>query len=138
MDKDNKVIAIGNPVLNPKVKELYLMKLTGDERNEEALITEVKISETDFEFGTFSKTEKQEHIFHLKNTGSNLLVVHDVVTSCSCTKVEYSKQPVRLGEELELKVVYEAENTGYFNKTLSVYCNVKSSPIRLRIKGVVE
>ena len=31
LDKDNKVVAIGNPVVNPKVKELYLKVLTGGE-----------------------------------------------------------------------------------------------------------
>ena len=31
LDKDNRVAAIGNPVHNPKVKELYLKVLTGGE-----------------------------------------------------------------------------------------------------------
>ena len=138
LDKDNKVIAMGNPVHNPKVKELYLMKLTGEKQQEESPVTEVGVSESEFDFGTFLKAEKQEHVFHLKNKGNKLLVVHDVVTSCGCTKVEYSKQPVRPGEELELKVIYEAEESGRFNKTLTVYCNTKDSPIRLRIKGSAE
>ena len=139
LDKENKVIGMGNPVHNPKVKELYLMKITGENLSKaDVTVTEMSVDRTDHNFGTFSMAEKQECTFRLTNTGNSLLVIHDVTTSCGCTKVEYSKQPVRPGEELELKVVYEAENIGYFNKTLSVYCNVKSSPIRLRIKGVVE
>jgi hypothetical protein len=77
-------------------------------------------------------------VFRLKNEGDKLLVIHDVVTSCGCTKVEYRKEPVRPNEEFELKVIYEAEESGRFNKTLTVYCNAKNSPIRLRIKGIVE
>ena len=139
LDKDNKVIGMGNPVHNPKVKELYLMKIKGENLSKaDVTVTEMSVDRTDHNFGTFSMAEKQECTFRLTNTGNSLLVIHDVTTSCGCTKVEYRKEPVRPGEELELKVVYEAENTGYFNKTLSVYCNVKSSPIRLRIKGVVE
>ena len=30
LDKGNKVVAMGNPVLNPKVKELYLSLVTGN------------------------------------------------------------------------------------------------------------
>ena len=74
----------------------------------------------------------------LTNTGTGLLVVHDVTTSCGCTKVKYNKQPVRPGETLELKVTYEAEEAGYFNKTLRVYCNADNSPLRLSIKGKSE
>ena len=82
--------------------------------------------------------ESRGCVFRITNNGSFLQMVHDVVTSCGCTKVEYSKQPVRPGEELELKVIYEAEESGRFNKTLTVYCNTKDSPIRLRIKGSAE
>ncbi len=138
LDKENKVIGMGNPVHNPKVKELYLMKITGEKQQEEAPLTEIGTFETEFDFGTFPMAEKQEHVFCLKNEGDKLLVIHDVVTSCGCTKVEYRKEPVRPNEEFELKVIYEAEESGRFNKTLTVYCNAKDSPIRLRIKGIAE
>ena len=138
LDKENRVIGMGNPVHNPKVKELYLMKITGEKQQEEAPLTEIGTFEIEFDFGTFPMAEKQEHVFRLKNEGDKLLVIHDVVTSCGCTKVEYRKEPVRPNEEFELKVIYEAEESGRFNKTLTAYCNAKDSPIRLRIKGIVE
>ena len=138
LDKENRVIGMGNPVHNPKVKELYLMKITGEKQQEEAPLTEIGTFETEFDFGTFPMAEKQEHVFRFKNEGDKLLLMHDVVTSCGCTKVEYSKQPVRPNEDLELKVIYEAEESGRFNKILTVYCNAKDSPIRLRIKGSAE
>ena len=71
----------------------------------------------------------------LTNTGSNLLVIQDIITSCGCTKVEYSKEPVRRGGTLEVKVIYEAERAEHFDKTVTVYCNVKNSPLRLTVKG---
>ena len=139
LDKENKVVALGNPVLNPKVKELYLKLITGNkEPKQTETITQVFVNQTEIDFGTFPKTEKQERSFVLTNTGKQLLVVHDVVTSCGCTKVEYSKQPVRPGETLELKVIYEAEEAGYFNKTITVYCNVENSPLRLKVRGSAE
>ena len=138
LDKENKVVALGNPVLSPKVKELYLKLITGNKEHKQTeTITQVFVNQTEIDFGTFPKTEKQERSFVLTNTGKQLLVVHDVVTSCGCTKVEYSKQPVRPGETLELKVVYEAEEAGHFNKTVTVYCNVENSPLRLKVKGSV-
>ena len=136
LDKDNKVLAIGNPVLNPKVKELYVSLITGRKENRsQENVTQVSVNQSVVDFGQFPMSEKKSHCFGLTNTGNHLLVVQDVVTSCSCTKVEYSKEPVRPGETLEVKVSYEAEETGRFNKTVTVYCNAGNSPVRLTIKG---
>ena len=136
LDKDNKVLAIGNPVLNPKVKELYVSLITGRKENRSLEnVTQVSVNQSVVDFGQFSMSEKKSHRFGLTNAGNNLLVVQDVVTSCSCTKVEYSKKPVRPGETLEVKVSYEAEEAGRFNKTVTVYCNAGNSPVRLTIKG---
>ena len=136
MDKENRVIALGNPVQNPKVKELYLNLIKGNCKtasNEK--YTTVSIDSTVMDFGCFPMSEKQERSFVLTNTGNNLLVIQDIVTSCGCTKVEYSKEPVRPGGTLKVKVIYEAEQAEHFNKTAMVFCNSKSSPIRLVVKG---
>ena len=136
LDKENKVIALGNPVLSPKVKELYLNLISGEEKTlSHETLTTVSVSVTALDFGSFPMLEKQEGRFVLTNTGSNLLVIQDIITSCGCTKVEYSKEPVPPGGTLEVKVIYEAERAEHFNKTVIVYCNVRNSPLRLTVKG---
>ena len=139
LDKENRVIALGNPIQNPKVKELYLnlIKGMGESTSKERLTT-VSINSTVIDFGSFPKEEKQERSFILTNTGNGLLVIQDIVTSCGCTKVEYSKEPVRPGETLEVKVIYEAEQAEHFNKTVTVYCNAENSPLRLAVKGAAK
>ena len=136
LDKDNKVVAMGNPVLNPKIKDLYLdvikeKKETGQATN----VTSASVNQTVLDFGSFPQLEKQEKSFVLTNTGNGLLVIQDIITSCGCTKVEYSKEPVRPGGTLEVKVIYEAEKAEHFNKTVTVFCNTKDSPLRLTVKG---
>ena len=136
LDKDNKVVAMGNPVLNPKIKELYLNLVTGSYSSKSSKqTTQVSVNQTELDFGTFPKEEKQEGSFVLTNTGNGLLVIQDIITSCGCTKVEYSKEPVRPGSTLEVKVIYEAEQVEHFNKTVTVYCNAENSPLRLTVKG---
>ena len=139
LDKENRVIALGNPIQNPKVKELYLNLIKGmGESTSKERVTTVSINSTVIDFGSFPKEEKQERSFILTNTGKGLLVIQDIVTSCGCTKVEYSKEPVRPGERLEVKVIYEAEQAEYFNKTITVYCNAEDSPLRLTVKGTAR
>ena len=139
LDKGNKVVAMGNPVLNPKVKELYLGLVTGSRSSKSSgTTTQVSINQTELDFETFPKEEKQEGSFVLTNTGNGLLVIQDITTSCGCTKVEYSKEPVLPGDTLDVKVIYGAEDAGYFNKVVTVYCNTENSPLRLTIKGTAR
>lgn len=139
LDKENRVIALGNPIQNPKVKELYLNLIKGNGITEsKGTLTEVSIDKTVIDFGSFPKEAKQERSFVLTNTGKELLVIQDITTSCGCTKVEYSKEPVRPGSKLELKVIYEAEQAEHFNKTVTVYCNAENSPLRLAVKGAAK
>lgn len=139
LDKNNKVVALGNPVLNPNIKDLYLEVIKGKAKGKQVSnVTMVSVDRTVIDLGSFPQSETQEGSFTLTNTGDALLVIQDIVTSCGCTKVEYSKEPVRPGGTLEVKVIYEAENAEHFNKTVTVYCNAENSPLRLTIKGTAK
>ena len=139
LNKENKVVAIGSPVLNPKIKDLYLEIITGKKRvGADKSVTTVSMDQSEKNFGNIPLNEKREHIFKLVNTGNKPLVIYDVVTSCGCTKAEYGKEPVRPGETLELKVIYNAEDKGRFRKNLTVYCNAEDSPLKLTVVGEVE
>lgn len=139
LDKDNKVVAMGSPVLNPGIKDLYLELIMGKNGEKQTgKVTSLTVDRTAMDFGSFPMSEKQEGRFVLTNTGSNLLVVHDIITSCGCTKVEYSKEPVRPGETLEVKVTYEAEDKGYFRKVITIFCNAEKSQLRLTVEGMAE
>lgn len=139
LDRDNKVLAIGNPVHNFKVKELYLKIIKGEkiERRDESKVikTEVDASNISVSLGRFDWQEEQKATFILKNVGDKPLVIQDVATSCGCTTVAYSKEPALPGKEIALEVVYKAEHPEHFDKTITVYCNTENSPLVLKISG---
>lgn len=140
IDKNNRVVAIGNPIYNPQVKDLYIKIILGDKspKGEEKTQTTVACSTSIIDIGTFSWLQVQKVNFILKNTGSNLLVITDVIASCGCTSVEYNKEPVRSGGSVELEVNYEADHPERFNKTITVHCNAEASPMIFTIRGVAE
>lgn len=142
LDKNNKVLAIGNPVHNSNVKELYLNIIQGKNISREAkskpVRTDVSVDRTFASLGHFSWREEQKVIFLLKNVGNAPLIIQDVNTSCGCTTVAYSKKPVQSDKEITLEVVYRAEHPEHFNKTITVYCNTEDSPIHLSISGNAE
>ena len=138
LDSDNKVLVIGNPI-NPQVKELYLNiiqgKQLGRENKSKHIITKVSIDRSSVSMGSFDWQEEQKSAFTLKNTGDKPLVIQDVTTSCGCTTVAYSKEPLQPGGATTLEVVYKAERPEHFDKTITLYCNTDNSPLTLKISG---
>lgn len=138
LDKNNKVMAIGNPVQNPKIKELYLNIILGENPalpTKKELQTNITLDKSSIDMETFNWKQEQLVEFKLTNTGDELLVIDDISTSCGCTTVEYSKEPVQIGKSLILKVKYKADHPEHFNKTITVYCNTKDPPLQLKISG---
>lgn len=139
VDKASKVLAIGNPVYNPRLKELYLNIIQGKqmerEKGRDRPETEVNINRLCVSLGDFEWDKVQKTTFVLTNIGVNPLIIENVVTSCGCISVDYKKEPVRSKENICLDVIYKADHPEYFNKTITVYCNTDSSPLKLTVSG---
>lgn len=137
LDKNNKILAIGNPIHNPKIKELYQKIIQGQPIGEEktTVQTQVAVPETSFTFGDFDWQEPQTHSFEVKNVGHELLVIQDVTTSCGCITVDFPKEPVQPGGTAMVKVTYKADQQEYFNKTVTIYGNAEQFPLSLHVSG---
>lgn len=139
IDRDNHVLASGNPILSSGVSDLYIDIITGESSvSSKALLTTAEADTLKFDFGEFNETEKQERIITFHNTGDSPLIIQDVVKSCGCTEVSYSHEPVMPGKNLKLSIVYDANQSGKFHKSLMVYCNTPDSPYRIEIEGNVR
>lgn len=138
LDRNNKVIVIGDPISNLKIKELYLSVFSGESissKYHERLQTHIQLEQTTVDIGTFDWRQEQIVNFDLLNIGNQNLVINEILTSCGCTMVEYSHEPIQPGEILNLKVRYKAKSPEYFNKTITVHCNAKNTPLKLKIVG---
>lgn len=138
LDKNNTVIAIGNPVYNPKIKELYLKIILGNNyllSCDKRLKTSAGFDRQSLNMGEFDWKQEQISEVLLNNLGEGLLVINNISTSCGCISVEYSKEPIRPRENIAIKVKYKADHLERFNKTITVYCNTEDSPLKLRITG---
>ncbi len=135
LNKENKIVAIGNPIENPNVKKFYLKILTGKEQKASAVQTTVKLSTQELDLGSFPREEAKTGEILFENTGDKPFAIYDVVTSCGCTQVDYPKTPIPPGGTLKFTITYEADKLGYFRKSLRVYGNMKKSPMKLYVKG---
>jgi hypothetical protein len=95
--------------------------------------------EKDFhDFGRLHTGEKVTYSFRFRNTGKSLLLISNVSTSCGCTVSNFSKQPVKPGEESTIDVSFDSEGRrGLQNKTISVFTNTQPPTTILRIQALV-
>ena len=140
LDKYNKVIAMGNPVNNERVKELYLNLISGKKVLPELgeTQTDADISHLEVDLGTFDWKERRDTCVTLTNMGVRPLVIHDIITSCGCTVVDYDKFPAQTKEHLKIRIAFSATKPGHFNKTIVVHCNTPKSPYLIRLKGIAQ
>jgi hypothetical protein len=137
LDKNNNVLAVGNPAINKNIWKLYKKIITG-EILDERLVTFIKTKQSEIELKELQIGKISEAIFVLKNTGTLPMIIQMVDASCGCTVPEWEKQPISAGKSTEIKVKITPDAKGYFNKTITVHCNTKEGQILLTIKGMVE
>lgn len=133
LDKNNKVVVIGNPVHNPNVKELYLEEISR-KQPVAPIQTTVKVEKESLLLETIPLGKSKDSLSTLVNTGDQPLVIIDVTTTCGCAQTLFDKHPVQPGESLHIKVGVTPENKGLFDETITVKCNTNQL-IKLNIRG---
>lgn len=76
--------------------------------------------------------------YDISNNGDQPLLISDAEISCSCTTVDYPKQPIMPGQSVKViinfdtKTVYDRQD-----RTIELISNDPKGPHKLRYKGVV-
>lgn len=133
LDRNNRVVLIGNPVHNPQIKELYINKVSG-EKSAPHVLTTARIETSSIALGDIPLGESEEATFTLTNTGKRPLVITDVATTCGCAEPSFDKHPVQPGDSLHVKVRMTPKDKGFFNEVITVKCNT-CQMIRFSIRG---
>ena len=80
-----------------------------------------------------------ECTFTMKNISDKPVVIYNVVTSCGCTDVEWTREPVRPGGTGTISATYTNDEGPYpFDKTLTAYISGIGKPVILRLRGIAH
>ncbi len=94
--------------------------------------------EMEHDFGTIDEGKVVEHEFKFINEGEAPLVISNITASCGCTSPNWTKTPVKPGEEGFVKVVFNSTaKTGTQAPTVTIQANTNPNVTRLRLKGNV-
>jgi len=138
LNKNNTVLMVGDPFINPKIWELYKKLMSIDPIKKTTLSTILQVDSTELNFGHIRINKKSTLCFMLKNTGEKPLVIYSAKTSCGCSHADFDKMPIKPGKTTVISVTMRPDSKGYFYKTIDVYANTNNSPVRLSIKGIAE
>lgn len=77
--------------------------------------------------------------FTLTNNGKEPIAIFEVVSSCGCTDVQWTREPILSGKSGRIAATYKNEDGPMpFDKTLTVYISGVKRPVVLRLRGVVH
>jgi hypothetical protein len=99
---------------------------------------EIEFEKKFVDFGTLKVGDVKVVTITYKNIGKKPLILDDVISSCDCTEVEWSKAPVMPGKTGTIKATYTAKNVGLISKRLTVLSNANTDRVILQLKGEVK
>ncbi len=75
--------------------------------------------------------------FDLENKGGKAVAIYSVTTTCGCTDVEWTREPIKPGGKGSIKVTYSNDEGPYpFDKSITVYMSDEKKPVILKLRGV--
>ena len=76
--------------------------------------------------------------FDFINSGNQPLVITNAIVECSCTTVEFPKQPIIPNEIAKVIVIFDTKSVyDRQDRMVEIVSNAKTSQQKIRFKGVV-
>jgi hypothetical protein len=94
----------------------------------------ISFSESMKDYGDITFGDSISYVFKFTNTGTEDLVIKNVVTTCSCTSRKYTEGPIAPGQSGELTVSFNSGNQdklGRQNKVITILSNAVNNPERV-------
>lgn len=90
------------------------------------------------DFGTLRRDHPGEFVFKFKNIASEPILLETVRTTCGCTAANWTETPIAPGATGEVRIEYDAYQTGDFSKKIKVFFDKQRKAEVLKITGTVD
>jgi hypothetical protein len=99
---------------------------------------QLKFTDAKKNFGFVKKGEQVKLQYQFTNEGNQPLIITDAKAECSCTKVNFPKEPIQPNKSGTIEVLFDTSPTyDRQDRTVEVISNDTKSPHKIRFKGVV-
>lgn len=136
LDDDNKIVLIGNPLLDSDIKLQYESKLGIKKEPQE--LTSITVSQKHIPLGVFSDGEEKHAKFRLFNNGDKNAIIQDIFTSCTCTSAWSDADTIYSNGYIDIHLrCLPHKGDGYFVRYINVLLS-ENRNISLSISGFME
>lgn len=99
--------------------------------------SEFKFETETYDFGKIPQGTPVTYEFKFENVGAEPLIISKVESTCGCTVPEYTKTPIKPGDQGSVRVTFNAAQAAPFSKMVTIRSNAKTPVKALYIKGTV-
>jgi hypothetical protein len=100
---------------------------------------QLSITDAKKNFGFVQRGTVVKNEYEITNTGNQPLLITGVEIACSCTSVDYPKEPVLPGRKTVIVVSFNTTTVyGRQDRVVLINSNDPKGPYRLRYKGTVS
>lgn len=135
LDKDNKVILVGNPIINENINKLYSQCL-GISISHPS--TTASVERRNIDFGRIKIGKVYEKVLHIYNTGDRDLEIYNIFKSCDCISVDVPCKIVASHKSMNIKISYVADKNVEFFESVRIETNSKPEIPTVEIHGIVN
>lgn len=101
---------------------------------EEADGPRITFAEDTKDFGDIVQGDKVSHTFEFENTGTEPLILSNVLTTCGCTATSWPREPIAPGETSKIEVSFNSTGKkGRQNKVVTVVSNAVNAQERVKL-----
>jgi hypothetical protein len=98
----------------------------------------LKVTDTKKNFGFVKKGEVVKITYTFTNIGNQPLIITDVKVECSCTSVDFPKQPITPNQTSTITVSFDTKSVyDRQDRTVEIISNAKNGIQKIRFKCIV-
>ncbi|WKN31890.1 DUF1573 domain-containing protein [Porifericola rhodea] len=95
---------------------------------------QITFAKSSHDFGDIEQGDKVSYVFEFENSGTEPLILSNVLTTCGCTATSWPREPLAPGEGGEIAVSFNsAGKMGKQNKVVTVVSNAVNAQERVKI-----
>lgn len=99
---------------------------------------QLKFTEIKKNFGFVKKGEIVKIEYNYTNTGNQPLIISNAIVECSCTTVDFPKQPIMPNQTAIITVSFDTKSVyDRQDRIVEIVSNSKTPQQKIRFKGVV-
>ncbi|MEM9830139.1 MAG: DUF1573 domain-containing protein [Bacteroidota bacterium] len=113
------------------IQVAFAQEATTDEEVDGPQIT---FAEDSKDFGDIVQGDKVSHTFEFENTGTEPLILSNVLTTCGCTATAWPREPIVPGASNKIEVSFNSTGKkGRQNKIVTVVSNAVNAQERVKL-----